>query len=51
MFRLRPVDGDAAYEEMVKSMLKAVTVLGDTNSFKFWLRTLGFAIHDFFSKV
>jgi hypothetical protein len=55
MFRLRPIDGDAAYEEMVKGMLKAVTaavtVLGDTNSFKFWLRTLGFAIHDFLSKV
>jgi hypothetical protein len=42
-------------EEMVKGVLKAVTaavtVLGDTNSFKFWLRTLGFAIHDFLSKV
>jgi hypothetical protein len=36
---------------MLKAVTAAVTVLGDTNSFKFWLRTLGFAIHDFLSKV
>jgi hypothetical protein len=51
MFRLRSVDGDAAYEEMVKGMLKAVTVLSVTNSYKFWLHTLDFPIHDFLSKV